>query len=152
MKKRFKLLNKLKSLFYDIILLYVYKMSGNESKSTSNYALNLLILGVAIILVILAYQSVLKSDSFVGKVPMVPIGSGPGPGPYGIPMGVHPTGQPMMYPYQYYQAKYPYYNDTVNQIGRPCDEQNGCGVFGACQNGVCSIRQPDSDTVFNVKL
>jgi hypothetical protein len=122
--------------------------------STTSYALNLLIIGVAIILVILAYQSILKSDGFVGKVPMVPIGSGPYMDSYrGLPMGVYPTGQPMMYPQQYYPAKFPYYNDTVSQIGRPCDEQNGCGVLGACQNGVCTIRQSlDSDTVFNMRL
>lgn len=125
----------------------------SDTKNTSNYALNLLILGVAIILVILAYQNILKTDSFVGKVPMVPIGSGPYLESYhGLPFGVYPTGQPMMYPNQYYPAKYPYYNDTVNQIGRPCDEQNGCGVLGACQNGVCSIKQANSDTVFDIKL
>jgi hypothetical protein len=126
-------------------------MSG-ECKSTGSYALNLLILGVAIILVILAYQNILKADSFVGKVPMVPIGSGPYMESYrGLPPGVYPTGQPMMYPQQYYPAKFPYYNDTVNQVGRPCDEQNGCGVLGACQNGVCTIRD-QNDTVFNMKI
>jgi hypothetical protein len=125
----------------------------SEGKNMGSYALNLLILGVAIILVILAYQNILKTDSFVGKVPMVPIGSGPYlESYYGIPPGVFPNGQPMMYPQQYYPAKYPYYNDTVNQIGRPCDEQNGCGVLGACQNGVCTIRQPNTDTVFNLKI
>jgi hypothetical protein len=126
-------------------------MSG-ESKSTSGYALNLLILGVAIILVMIAYQNIIKADSFVGKVPMVPIGGGPYYGNYnGVPPGVYPTGQPQMYPYQYYPAKYPYYNDTVNQVGRPCDEQNGCGALGVCQNGVCSI-QDQNDTVFNIKI
>lgn len=128
-------------------------MSTSECKSTSSYALNLLILGVAIILVILAYQNILKTDSFVGKVPMVPIGSGPYLESYhGLPPGTYPMGQPMMYAQQYYPAKYPYYNDTVNQIGRPCDEQNGCGVLGVCQNGTCTIRQSGADTVFNMKL
>jgi len=126
---------------------------SSEQKTMSSYALNLLILGVAIILVILAYQNILKIDPFVGKVPMVPIGSGPYFESYhGIPMGVYPTGQPMMYPKQYYPAKYPYYDDTANQVGRPCDEQNGCGVLGACQNGVCSIKRNNNDTVFNMKL
>ncbi len=124
----------------------------SSEKSTTSYALNLLILGVAIILVILAYQNILKADSFVGKVPMVPIGSGPYFENYhGLPMGVYPNGQPMMYNSQYYPAKYPYYNDTVNQVGRPCDEQNGCGVLGACQNGICTIRDKN-DTVFNLRL
>jgi hypothetical protein len=123
----------------------------SEGKSTSTYALNLLILGVAIILVIMAYQNILKTDPFVGKVPMVPLGGPYLESYYGIPPGVYPTGQPMMYNSQYYQAKYPYYNDTVNQIGRPCDQQNGCGVLGACQNGVCSIKD-QRDTVFNVKI
>lgn len=124
-----------------------------SEKSTGSSALNLLILGVAIILVILAYQNITKADSFVGKVPMVPIGSGPYYESYhGLPMGVFPTGQPMMYPSQYYPAKYPYYNDTMKQVGRPCDEQNGCGVLGACQNGVCTIKNQQTDTVFNMKL
>lgn len=124
-----------------------------ENKSAGSYALNLLILGVAIILVIMAYQNILKTDSFVGKVPMVPIGSGPYFENYhGLPMGVYPNGQPMMYPQQYYPSKYPYYNDSVNQVGRPCNEQNGCGALGMCQNGVCSIRKEDSGTVFNMKV
>ena len=127
---------------------------SSEQKSTSSYALNLLILGVAIILVMLAYQNIIKTDGFVGKVPMVPIGGGPYyESYYGIPPGVFPVGQPQMYPQQFYPSKYPYYNDTVNQVGRPCDEKNGCGVLGACQNGVCSIKQNSGEnTVFNMKL
>ncbi len=126
----------------------------SESKTTSSYALNLLILGVAIILVLMAYKNIIKTDPFVGRVPNVPIGGGPYyESYYGLPPGVFPTGQPMMYNSQYYQAKYPYYNDTVNQIGRPCDEQNGCGVLGVCQNGVCSIKtESGGDTVYNMKL
>ncbi len=120
--------------------------------SEKNSAINLLILGVAIILVILVYQNLLKTDSFVGKVPITPIGGGPYFESYhGIPPGSYPTGQPQMYPYQFYPAKYPYYNDTVNQVGRPCDEENGCGVLGACKNGVCSIKDSPNDTVFNIK-
>ena len=127
---------------------------SSEQKSTSSYALNLLILGVAIILVMLAYQNIIKTDGFVGKVPMVPIGGGPYyESYYGLPPGVFPVGQPQMYPQQFYPSKYPYYNDTVNQVGRPCDEKNGCGVLGACQNGVCSIKQNSGEnTVFNMKL
>jgi hypothetical protein len=125
-----------------------------DTKSTSNYALNLLILGVAIILVILAYQNIIKTDPFVGKVPMVPIGSGPYyENIYGIPPGGYPNNQPMMYQNQYYPSKYPYYNDTVNQVGRPCNEANGCGVLGACQNGICAIKKDHNDTtVFDLRL
>ncbi len=125
---------------------------SSEQKNTGTYVLNLLILGIAIILVLLVYQSITRADSFVGKVPMVPIGGGPYlENYYGIPPGVFPVGQPQMYPYQYYPAKYPYYNDTFNQVGRPCDEQNGCGVLGACQNGTCTMKNKE-DTVFNMKL
>ena len=100
------------------------------------------------------YQNIIKTDGFVGKVPMVPIGGGPYyESYYGLPPGVFPVGQPQMYPQQFYPSKYPYYNDTVNQVGRPCDEKNGCGVLGACQNGVCSIKQNSGEnTVFNMKL
>jgi hypothetical protein len=122
-----------------------------ESINTGSYTLNLLILGVAIILVILAYQNIINTDPFVGKVPMTPIGNGPYFNTYyGIPPGVQPTGQPMMYPQQLY-PQYPYYNDSVNQVGRPCNEQNGCGVLGACSNGVCTIKD-QYDTVFDIKI
>ena len=46
----------------------------SESKSTGNYVLNLLIIGIAIVLVIIAQQSIgnySRNDPFVGKVPMV---------------------------------------------------------------------------------
>jgi hypothetical protein len=115
--------------------------------------LNLLILGIAIILVLIVYQNVSEEapnyDQFVGRVPMVPIGNGMY-NPY-YPQGVYPTGQPMMYPMQMYTAKYPYINDTVNQMGRPCNSQTGCGVLGVCSNGVCNIKD-QKDTVFDVKL
>lgn len=123
-----------------------------SDKNTTNYTLNLLVLGIVIILVIYVYQNICKTDTFVGKLPTVPIGSGPYlHSYYGIPAGVYPTGQPMMYNNQYYPSKYPYYNDTMNQVGRPCDEQNGCGVLGACQNGVCTIKDKN-DTVFNIRV
>lgn len=125
-------------------------MSGQ--KGTGNYALNLLILGVAIILVMMAYKNIINTDSFVGRVPMTPIGGGPYyESYYGIPPGVYPTGQPMMYNRQMYQSKYPYYNDTVNQVGRPCKEPNGCGVLGACVNGSCTVKD-QKDTVFSLVL
>jgi len=127
-----------------------------ECKSSGNYALNLIIIGVAIIIVILAQQNLANggSDSFVGKVPMTSIGNGPYYGAYyGLPPGVIPTGQPMMYPYQLYPAKMPYYDDSVNNIGRPCKEPNGCGALGACQNGICSIKDDvGSTTVFDLKI
>jgi len=128
-----------------------------ESKSTGNYVLNLLIIGVAIILVIVAMQSINNHpphDSFVGKVPMVPIGNGMQM-PYYVPGG-YPTGQPMMYPNQIYPAKAPYYNDTFNHIGRPCNQANAenggsCGVLGTCTNGVCTVKDKH-DTVFDLKI
>ena len=123
-----------------------------ESKSSGNYALNLLIIGVAIILVILVQHNLVTADSFVGKVPMMPIGNGPFYGAYqGLPQGVYPTGQPMMYPQQLYPAKVPYYDDSVNNYGRPCKEPNGCGVLGACVNGVCTVKN-QQDTVFDLKI
>jgi len=127
---------------------------ASDQKNTSSYALNLLIIGVAIILVLIVYKNMAKMDPFVGRVPNVPIGGGPYfESYYGIPPGVFPKGQPEMYPYQYYPAKYPYINDTVEQVGRPCDEQGGCGVLGACQNGVCTIKQDTGETsVFDMKI
>jgi hypothetical protein len=122
------------------------------SESKSAYSLNLLILGIAIILVIVAYQNVSKPDSFVGKVPITSIGNGSYFGNYyGIPPGVYPSGQPMMYPQQFYPSKYPYYDDSIDQVGRPCDEANGCGVLGACMNGVCTVKD-QQNTVFDIKL
>lgn len=122
-------------------------------KSGTSYALNLLIIGIAIILVVLVYQNVKNTqDSFVGRVPNVSIGNGPYYGNYnGIPPGSYPTGQPMSYPEQYYQSKYPYYNDSINHVGRPCSEQGGCGVLGVCQDGMCTVKDQD-DTVYGIKL
>jgi len=119
----------------------------------SSSAINLLIIGVAIILVIVVYQNLLPGgDSFVGKVPMVPIGSAQY-APYynGAVPGMEPMGQPEMYKHQLYQAKAPYYNDTVMQEGRPCNQNTGCGIMGACVDGVCRIKD-QNETVFNMKL
>lgn len=112
--------------------------------------LNLIILGVAIILVMIVYQNVVsQDDTFSGKVPMVPIGGNP----YlnFLPQGVQPTGQPMMYQNQYYPAKFPYYNDAINNYGRPCDQINGCGVMGSCVDGTCTITD-EKNTVFDLKI
>lgn len=128
-----------------------YSDRSYSDRNVSSYALNLLILGVAIILIIIAYQGIKRADSFVGRVPMVPIGSGYGPGNSPFVPGVYPTGQPMMYPRQYYPAKYPYYDDSMEQVGRPCDAQNGCGALGVCQKGVCTVKG-QNDTVFDMKL
>ena len=65
-----------------------------EAKSTSNYVLYLLVLGVAIVLVLVAQKNMSNElrlpppgEGFVGKVPMVPIGNGR---PYG-PMQILPV-------------------------------------------------------------
>ncbi len=119
-------------------------------KSTAASVVNLLILGIAIILIIIALNNLQpQADPFVGKVPMV-LGGGGMPGPYYVP-GVFPTGQPMMYPNQYYPAKVPYYNDSTQHVGRPCQSEGGCGVLGVCQNGVCTVKS-ENDTVFNMKI
>jgi len=114
---------------------------------------NLLIVGVAIILVLVVQKNLtqgLSQDPFVGKVPMVPIGGGWNP--YYMQPGGYPIGQPMQYPQQYAQAKYPYYNDPMNQAGRPCQQgQASCGVLGACVNGMCTVKD-QKDTVFDIKL
>ena len=122
-------------------------------KTTSNYVLNLLVLGVAIVLVLVAQQnmsslpSIRNPDGFVGQVPMVPIGGRPGGSPYPVQIspGGYPRGQPMMYPKQYYPAKVPYYNET----GRPCE--GGCGATGTCQGGVCSMMD-QYNTVFDIPV
>ena len=122
--------------------------------SNSGSILNLLVLGIAIILLIVLINQNPSSrgDSFVGKVPMMPIGNGFYPPGY-VP-GVQPMGQPMIYPQQIYPAKLPYIDDSVNNVGRPCGG-NDCGAFGSCINGVCSINRTDEDnntTVFNMKI
>lgn len=97
--------------------------------------LNLIIIFIAIIVLFLARQN---SDLFVGQVPSVPIGNGM------PPYGVYPTGQPMYYTKQLYPAKMPYYEDTLQQEGNPCTSMNGCGVYGACINGKCTIKDVDN--------
>ena len=56
-----------------------------------------------------------------------------------------------MYPQQLYPMKVPYYDDSVNNIGRPCKGESGCGVLGACMNGVCTVKDNNS-TVFDLKI
>lgn len=109
-------------------------------KNTAN-AINLFILGISIILIVIVYQNLYKSksDLFVGKLPIV--GGGPNPP---LQPGTYPYGQPQMYSQQYYPAKYPYYDDTLNQYNKPCDKQNGCGVLGACKNGICTIKNENN--------
>ena len=92
-----------------------------EAKSTASYVTNLVIIGIAIILVFVAMQNITypRHDPFVGRVPMVPIGGGMQM-PYWVPGGM-PTGQPEMYPQQFYPAKAPYIQDTLEHVGRPCN-------------------------------
>jgi hypothetical protein len=114
--------------------------------------INLVILGIVIVLLFVVqqnYQNNKPSENFVGKVPQTPIGNGMHY-MYNVPGG-HPTGQPMMYPEQLYQAKIPYYDDSIHNIGRPCTGPNGCGVFGTCANGTCTVKDK-SNTVFNLKI
>lgn len=112
--------------------------------------LNLIIVGVILILlIIIQHNYQFNGDTFVGKVPQTPIGNG---GMYyGVPGNQGVYGQPMMFPEQLYQSKIPYYNDTVNHVGRPCKNQNGCGTFGACQDGVCTAKNQEG-TVFDYKV
>ena len=119
----------------------------SDSKSPTNYALNLIVLGIAIIIVLVIQNNL--NDFFVGRVPQVPIGNAPY---YNlIPYGVYPNGQPMVYPQQMYPAKLPYYNDSVANYGRPCKEPDGCGVLGACVDGVCKVKD-QNNTVFDIKI
>lgn len=119
--------------------------------STSSNIMNLFILGIAILLVMVAKQNIQgmpspDGDSFVGKVPMVPIGGAPYH-PQQILPGTQPYGQPMMYPQQYYPAKVPWYPET----GRPCEGGGGCGATGVCQQGVCTVRD-QYNTVFDIPV
>ena len=116
------------------------------SKSNGNDNIrNLLILGVAIILVLVAMNNQgPPQDPFVGKVPMVGIGGAPYH-PMQILPGQHPTGQPMMYPMQYFPAKVPWFPET----GRPCE--GGCGATGVCQDGVCQVKD-QYNTVFDIPV
>lgn len=109
-----------------------------------------IITGVLIALIVMVKQTYItnKEDPFVGKVPVVPLGNGQYR--YGFIPGVYPTGQPMMYPEQLY-PKDPYYADSINHIGRPCNGPNGCGVFGSCNNGVCKVKD-QHDTVFDINV
>jgi len=117
--------------------------------SNSGSILNLLVLGIAIILLLVVIWK--NKDTFEGKMPMVSVGSG-GYIPYMVP-GQVANGYPLLYQNQLYPAKIPYINDSVKNVGRPCGEGNSdCGVFGSCVNGVCSINKAGDDTVFNLKL
>lgn len=89
-----------------------------------------------------------RGESFVGRVPNVPMGNEYMP-IYSVP-GTQPYGQPMMYQEQMY-PKIPYYADTMENIGRPCKNPNGCGVFGSCSNGICTIKDQNK-TVFDIKI
>ncbi len=70
--------------------------------------------------------------------------------PQMYPPGVQPTGQPMMYPEQMY-PKTPYYYDTNEHVGRPCKGPNGCGVFGKCEGGSCTVKD-QQNTVFDIDI
>lgn len=107
-----------------------------------NYLLNLIVLGLAILLIIIAQQRI-QPDKFVGKVPLTLIGNG-GYDPYFI-KGVYPTGQPMTFSKQLYPAKIPWYT----QYNRPC--KYGCGTTGVCKNGKCTGRDQNK-TVFDIKI
>jgi hypothetical protein len=120
-----------------------------------NNIIYLVITGILLVLIIVVQNRHANKnertmgDSFVGKVPLTQIGNGYS-GIYGMPPGVFPTGQPMMYPEQMY-PKDPYYADTNENVGRPCNGPNGCGVFGSCTNGVCTVKD-QHDTVFDIKV
>jgi hypothetical protein len=126
-----------------------------SEKSTTVYVINLIIIFIAIVLVYITKKNQSNQpDSFVGRVPTVPIGNGY----YGGSPGVYPPNvpfnqgfnQPMTYPKQMYPAKLPYYADSVAQEGRPC-KNGGCGVYGACVNGECTVKT-QKDTVLGVSI
>ncbi len=116
----------------------------------SNKIIYAIITGVLIVLTLMVYQNY-KNDSFVGKMQMIPsIGNGNGYYQQLYPPGVHPTGQPMMYQEQMY-PKIPYYYDTNEHVGRPCKGPNGCGVFGKCEGGTCTVKD-QQNTVFDINI
>jgi len=117
--------------------------------------MNLLVLGFAIILVVVAQRNITNGsdksdlsdfkDRFTpGNVPMVPIGGAPY-NPQQIAPGTQPYGQPMMYPQQYYPAKTPWATET----GRPCE--GGCGAVGVCKDGFCTVKD-QYNTVFDIPI
>lgn len=112
-----------------------------ESKEVKNNVLNLLVLGVAIILVLVAMKN---QDYFVGKVPMVNIGNAP----Y-LPMQFLHNGYPIEQPRTCQQIIYPEKVQNYNEIGRPCN--GGCGEMGLCQDGVCKVKSQEN-TVFDIKI
>lgn len=136
---------------------------------------HLLLIGVIIVLLSVLYRNSRKLDSFVGRVPY-PSNQNLYPGiqqgslqfaphqqlqprqpagySYQFPddtTGSNPINQPMIYKTQYYMGKYPYYADAMKQVGRPCDQNTGCGALGVCQNGVCTVKT-QGDTVFDVSI
>ncbi len=123
-----------------------------------NNIIYLIITGIVLLLMIIVQNQYVKKnnrvtgETFVGKVPLSYIGNGNSyvNGMYDLPHGVFPTGQPMMYQEQMY-PKTPYYYDTEENVGRPCNGPNGCGVFGSCSNGTCTVKD-QYDTVFDIKL
>lgn len=134
----------------------------------------LLIVAVVFVLLLALFKNSRKSDSFVGRVPY-PSNQNLYPGTqqgnlqfapppfrphqpagysYQFPdntTGSNPINQPMIYKNQYYMGKYPYYADAMRQVGRPCDQNTGCGALGVCQNGVCTVKT-QGDTVFDINI
>lgn len=129
-----------------------------SSVPSKNYILNLVILGIAIVLVVVARRN---TDLFVGRVPITPIGGEQYPF-----MAAQPIGQPMMYQRQLYPARVPWGNLIPSRnswigggnpsgnggnpsgidMGRPCE--GGCGDTGVCQEGVCTTVK--NKTVFDL--
>jgi len=103
---------------------------------------NLIILGVAIILVCVTKKKF--SELFVANIPMMngPMMNGQEPLREFANSG-HPQGNPYTYQNQIYPAKIPYYPE----LGSPC--KNGdCGLLGKCEGGSCRAI-PYNKTVFN---
>ncbi len=120
---------------------------------TANFRIASMVITLILLFIVVAmYIKCLAGrfgENFVGKVPRTPIGNGMHY-VYGEP-GVQPTGQPMMYRQQLYEAKIPYYDDSLHNIGRPCSGKGGCGVFGTCADGTCTVNDKNN-TVFNLKI
>lgn len=131
--------------------------------------INLIIIGIAAIIIQIAktaYANDHGIDQFVPNVPLPPGNQNqmlPQLNPQNITNSVHQKVQmaqrspenyyqlpstPHQFVKQIYPAKYPYANESGNQ----CIEGSqtyGCGAAGECRNGVCQPRTYNR-TVFNI--
>ncbi len=101
--------------------------------------INLILISAAIIFIIVYSDAgAIFQETFSGRLPKLPNN-----GMFANDMPNYNSNleeQPYLYEKQLFPAKVPYYDDTMRHYGRPCNNEGGCGVLGACINGKCNIK------------